>query len=181
MKDPSESILAIFLHFLTKYLSKKSGLKPWSHLWRVSTVNCSVLTIKISIHNTKRRFVRLPFPAGNNMFKVNNRNTRTRCEICSKLTAWVMWLLIFPSDIYLLKVNNRNTITRWVEYLLTGVHYSQTRNKSHIRQLQVKFLTFCKHICTNEKSVLSSTTRYLAKVMKNENCCSESNVRAKPM
>ena len=26
------------------------------------------------------------FPAGNNMFKINNRNTRTRCEICSKLT-----------------------------------------------------------------------------------------------
>ena len=25
-------------------------------------------------------------PAGNCMFKVNNRNTRTRCEICSKLT-----------------------------------------------------------------------------------------------
>ena len=24
--------------------------------------------------------------AGNYMFKVNNRNTRTRCEICSKLT-----------------------------------------------------------------------------------------------
>ena len=24
-------------------------------------------------------------PAGNYMFKVNNRNTRTRCEICSKL------------------------------------------------------------------------------------------------
>ena len=23
-------------------------------------------------------------PAGNYMFKVNNRNTRTRCEICSK-------------------------------------------------------------------------------------------------
>ena len=30
----------------------------------------------------------IPFtiPAGNYMFKVNNRNTRTRCEICSKLT-----------------------------------------------------------------------------------------------
>ena len=26
------------------------------------------------------------FPAGNYMFKVNNRNTRARCEICSKLT-----------------------------------------------------------------------------------------------
>ena len=25
-------------------------------------------------------------PGGNYMFKVNNRNTRTRCEICSKLT-----------------------------------------------------------------------------------------------
>ena len=24
-------------------------------------------------------------PAGNYMFKVDNRNTRTRCEICSKL------------------------------------------------------------------------------------------------
>ena len=27
------------------------------------------------------------FPGGNYMFKVNNRNTRTRCEICSKLTV----------------------------------------------------------------------------------------------
>ena len=26
------------------------------------------------------------FPAGIYMFKVNNRNTRTKCEICSKLT-----------------------------------------------------------------------------------------------
>ena len=25
-------------------------------------------------------------PAGNYMFKVNKRNTKTRCEICSKLT-----------------------------------------------------------------------------------------------
>ena len=30
--------------------------------------------------------------AGNYMFKVNNRNTRTRCEICSKL--------IFANSIY---------------------------------------------------------------------------------
>ena len=26
------------------------------------------------------------FPTGNYMFKVNNRNNRTRCEECSKLT-----------------------------------------------------------------------------------------------
>ena len=30
--------------------------------------------------------VYLSYPAGNYMFKVKNRNTRTRCEICSKLT-----------------------------------------------------------------------------------------------
>ena len=27
-----------------------------------------------------------PYPASNHIFKVNNRNTTTRCEICSKLT-----------------------------------------------------------------------------------------------
>ena len=35
------------------------------------------------------------YPAGNNMFKVNDRNTKTRCEICSKLTIktpeWRRW------------------------------------------------------------------------------------------
>ena len=33
-----------------------------------------------------RLFCHSNYPAGNYMFKVNNRNTRTRCEICSKLT-----------------------------------------------------------------------------------------------
>ena len=32
------------------------------------------------------RLSRYYYPAGNYMFKVNNRNTRTRCDICSKLT-----------------------------------------------------------------------------------------------
>ena len=30
---------------------------------------------------------RVPEPAGNYMFKVNNRNSRTRCEISLKLTT----------------------------------------------------------------------------------------------
>ena len=34
----------------------------------------------------KTDFTAPPYPAGNYMFKINNRNTRTRCEICSKLT-----------------------------------------------------------------------------------------------
>ena len=29
---------------------------------------------------------KIGYPADNCMFKVNNRNTRARCEICSKLT-----------------------------------------------------------------------------------------------
>ena len=29
---------------------------------------------------------KVAFPAGIYLLKVNNRNTRTRCEICSKLT-----------------------------------------------------------------------------------------------
>ena len=28
-----------------------------------------------------------PIPGGKYLFKVNNRNTRTKCEICLKLTA----------------------------------------------------------------------------------------------
>ena len=32
------------------------------------------------------RVIRITYPAGNCMFKVNNKNTRTRYEICSELT-----------------------------------------------------------------------------------------------
>ena len=31
-----------------------------------------------------------PFAVGNYMFTVNNRNTRTRCKICSKLTIRIL-------------------------------------------------------------------------------------------
>ena len=33
-------------------------------------------------------------PAGNYMFKVNNKNTRTSCEICSKLAIKTMDFII---------------------------------------------------------------------------------------
>ena len=35
---------------------------------------------------SKNPQVNYSLPAGNYMFKVNNRNAKTRCEICSKLT-----------------------------------------------------------------------------------------------
>ena len=34
----------------------------------------------------QKRFDTWLNPVGNYLFKVNNRNTRTKCEICSKLT-----------------------------------------------------------------------------------------------
>ena len=47
-----------------------------------------MLTAKIVILRFKVNTAEAPktTPAGNYMFKVNNRNTRTRCEICLKLT-----------------------------------------------------------------------------------------------
>ena len=38
------------------------------------------------VHGPCSSVFTVKFPAGNYMFKVNNRNTRTKCEICSKLT-----------------------------------------------------------------------------------------------
>ena len=42
--------------------------------------------MNITIHSLTGKSYRNN-PAGNYMFKVNNRNTRTGCEICSKLTV----------------------------------------------------------------------------------------------
>ena len=39
----------------------------------------------LSLPSRSEEIIR-PSPAGNYMLKVNNRNSRTRCEICSKLT-----------------------------------------------------------------------------------------------
>ena len=49
------------------------------------------------------------FPAGIYLLKVYNRNTRTRCEICSKLPIKTSERR--SAGIYLLKVYNRNTRT----------------------------------------------------------------------
>ena len=76
-------------------------------------------------------------PAGIYLRKVNNSNTRTRCEICSKSFMITLYILIYtlcfiftytlasfqqayfndgrvcPAGIYLRKVNNSNTRTRF--------------------------------------------------------------------
>ena len=47
------------------------------------------------LHGKFRSDMYSKFSAGNYMFKVKNRNTRTRCEICSKLTIKIpdIWCL----------------------------------------------------------------------------------------
>ena len=57
------------------------------------------------------------YPAGNYMFKVNNRNTRKRCEICSKLTIKIperrsFWKIIHFS-VNLLNVTLKSRITKF--------------------------------------------------------------------
>ena len=47
-------------------------------------------------HNNGLKWVKFKddTPAGNYMFKVNNRKTKTRCEICSKLTIKIKIVLV---------------------------------------------------------------------------------------
>ena len=46
-----------------------------------------IMVLFIQYHAKREVYCeRTVYPAGNYMFKVNNRNTKTRCEICSKLT-----------------------------------------------------------------------------------------------
>ena len=77
----------------------------WSNIhesFQIRILNNSNLWKNFEEHLSTLRGSRWPFgqsPAGNYMFKVNNRNTR-RCEICSKLTTktperrhWRLWCL----------------------------------------------------------------------------------------
>ena len=59
-------------------LPRAGRLKYLQRNWKKLIGDPAILEI------VERHFI--PFPAGNYMFKVNNRNTRTKCEICSKLT-----------------------------------------------------------------------------------------------
>ena len=72
-------------------------------------------------------------PARNYMFKVNNRNTRTRCEICSKLTiktlerrvlvSLLLTLNIFQTLFYSFCVSFEQVIVGW-DNLYRSIHLS---------------------------------------------------------
>ena len=76
----------IFL-FLDELSPKPNGNQRWkiSALYVMSGFSFFWACKKIFV--TKNCLIlHLPIPAGIYMLKVNNRNNRTRCEICSKLT-----------------------------------------------------------------------------------------------
>ena len=54
-------------------------------------------------------------PTGNSMFKVNNRNTRARCEICSKLTIKTGKCRLGSVERYLLKAGNEGIETTYAK------------------------------------------------------------------
>ena len=89
-----------------KRIALNTYLKDFNWEFKVNSFYCEfyqtllctpVMTFGIGAQFSQKRFsgfsggikgtlARNGFPAGNYMFKVTNRNTRTRWEICSKLT-----------------------------------------------------------------------------------------------
>ena len=71
-----ETIFAFHNLEVTKIVKLSEGF--WAGSFNSFKPNYSISTPPENVRRT--------FPAGNFMFEVNNRNTRTRCEICWKLT-----------------------------------------------------------------------------------------------
>ena len=57
-------------------------------------------------------------PAGNYMFKVNNRNTRTRCGICSKLTYFTPC-----SSVSIVKFQQANTCWEVMYFIIRDIFH----------------------------------------------------------
>ena len=67
----------------------------------LSAINSTVIINIFLLYTRFANTIASMYPAGNYMFKVNNRNTRTGCEICSKLTIKTQqWSLLLISNIF---------------------------------------------------------------------------------
>ena len=83
------------------------------------------------------------------LFKVNDRSTRKRCEICSKLTIKTQERRHCPANIYLFKVNKKYTTKRCgirskLTIKITERHLLVQTNPSvfdHFVKLAIKGLT----------------------------------------
>ena len=61
-------------------------IRSVTSFWSRNFTAAGNLHISLSCHQKNLLWRKNRIPAGNYMFKVNNRNTRTKSEICSKLT-----------------------------------------------------------------------------------------------
>ena len=129
LKNENNFSTVIFYDSFSKIVStERSSRKTPSDFWEIFRLFCRhrlrksfanllwVILVKLprqcTIHNLKRRVQwrwrsnrmwKNISPAGNYRFKVSNRNIRTGCEVCSKLTIktlkrrqWpIFWILQF--------------------------------------------------------------------------------------
>ena len=66
-------------------ISDKNTFRRQGKSWHVN--NAIALNLNYHFLHILLIWIRTTHPVGNYMFKVNNKNARTRCEICSKLTT----------------------------------------------------------------------------------------------
>ena len=85
------------LHIFKKpFLGNSSG---WLLLYRCGFCRCTLFTLMILFIN-KQVKAKQYFPADKYMFKISNRNTSARCEICSKLTIKTPVSLLSNLSVY---------------------------------------------------------------------------------
>ena len=87
-----------------------------------------------------------PFPAGIYLLKVNNRNTGTRCEICSKLTIKILerrqrrrpgiFIVNFEHISHLVLVFLLLTFAGWVRVKVTSCRYENIYFKFNVNVMK---------------------------------------------
>ena len=119
--DQIRSFLRIWLHLLKKFLMENSifcavrtANRPYKEAFFLfhfrGVLNGNIGQKWVENFSSKGRL-----PTGNYMFKVNNRNTRARCEICSKLTIKTGKCRLGSVERYLLKAGNKGIETTYVK------------------------------------------------------------------
>ena len=84
----------------------------WSH--SVLKINCWYIWMYRRYNLYSWFMICNGYPAGNYLFKVKNRSTKTRCEICSKLTIKLRIVSI---------LNFEHVTAGWVLPLLLSIKY----------------------------------------------------------
>ena len=116
------TVILTILWFKSKIFQEQNRgtfKKPTSYQSDFSIASRNIINLLLFIYILKLSF----FPAGIYLLKVNNRNTRTRCEICSKLTKKIperrpgIFIVKFEHISHLVRVsivNFEHEIDGWV-------------------------------------------------------------------